>query len=206
MAILDLFPTPVGIYELNRDVSDIEKETVLNFERRSNSGNLTSKPRNIVYDYPELNHLKSFFDESIQDYCNNALAINPNEVSVYITQSWANYTDSGQYHHKHSHPNSYVSGVFYLQSSEEDKIHFFNSNTTNHNMREIRVNTVSYNKYNSESWWLEATQGRLYLFPSNFVHMVETVVAKQTRVSISFNTFLKGVVGSADTLTELILN
>jgi hypothetical protein len=35
-------------------------------------------------------------------------------VTPYITQSWLNYTETNQYHHKHEHPNSLVSGVFYV--------------------------------------------------------------------------------------------
>ena len=43
----------------------------------------------------------------------------------------------------------------------------------------------------------------LVLFPSNLVHMVEKVVGKE-RISLSFNTFLKGI-GENKELTGLHL-
>ncbi len=52
---------------------------------------------------------------------------NPNNITPYITQSWLNYTETNQYHHKHQHPNSLVSGVFYINCDDKfDKIKFFN--------------------------------------------------------------------------------
>ena len=39
-------------------------------------------------------------------------------IKIYITQSWLNYTNFKQYHHAHSHNNSFVSGVFYLKADK----------------------------------------------------------------------------------------
>jgi hypothetical protein len=36
------------------------------------------------------------------------------EIDPFVTQSWLNWTKPGQWHHKHSHPNSLYSGVLYL--------------------------------------------------------------------------------------------
>ena len=58
---------------------------------------------------------------------------------------------------------------------------------------------------NSESWWFEVGSGDLVLFPSNLEHMVETKVGNETRVSIAFNTFLKGHIGVDESLTGLQL-
>ena len=61
----------------------------------------------------------------IKDYFNKVLSIT-DEVTPYITQSWLNYTETKQFHHRHEHPNSIVSGVFYINCHEEfDKIKFF---------------------------------------------------------------------------------
>lgn len=199
MQIIDLFPTAVGMFDLNRSLTDLEKTTILNLNKVPNSGNFTSDERYIVSDIPELIGLQLFFQKSIDNYCKEVLSTN-DDLSFYITQSWANYTDTGQYHHKHAHPNSFLSGVFYAQSSPEDKIFFYNRQ-----LREIKPNPTTFNRYNAESWWLEAQEGRLYIFPSNLEHMVQTVSAEKTRVSISFNTFFKGTMGSNRELTELIL-
>jgi len=43
------------------------------------------------------------------------------------------------------------------------------------------------------------------LFPSGLTHMVETKEDDNTRISIAFNTFLKGYIGSDESLTGLNL-
>ena len=59
-----------------------------------------------------------------------------------------------------------------------------------------------YNPFNSKSWWFETGTNDLVLFPSNLTHMVEKVVGKE-RISLSFNTFLKGYIGEDLDLTGL---
>ena len=46
-------------------------------------------------------------------------------IEIYITISWINYTETNQYHHAHSHPNSVISGVYYIETDESDTITFF---------------------------------------------------------------------------------
>jgi len=41
------------------------------------------------------------------------------------------------------------------------------------------------------------------IFPSSLRHSVNVVQAEQTRVSLSFNTFAKGLIGSEENLTAL---
>ena len=43
------------------------------------------------------------------------------------------------------------------------------------------------------------------MFPSSTIHQVETKQGNNTRISLAFNTFYKGTLGSNGTLTELIL-
>ena len=43
------------------------------------------------------------------------------------------------------------------------------------------------------------------MFPSSTIHQVETKQGKNTRISLAFNTFYKGTIGSNAALTELIL-
>ena len=43
------------------------------------------------------------------------------------------------------------------------------------------------------------------MFPSSTTHKVEVKKGSNTRISLSFNTFYKGTIGSNKSLTELIL-
>ena len=144
--------------------------------------------------------MREFIEDSMMEYF-KAIHAPKFDVSLYLTQSWANYTEAGQYHHKHAHPNSVVSGVFYPQANREvDKIYFYKDG-----YERIKVPAAEYNPYNSESWWFEVGAGDLILFPSHLTHMVETKVGDETRISIAFNTFLKGYIGSDESLTGLHL-
>jgi quercetin dioxygenase-like cupin family protein len=57
---------------------------------------------------------------------------------------------------------------------------------------------------NSDSWWFNVKPGGIVAFPSNLTHRVENVEADETRISIAFNTFVKGILGDNKSLTEFI--
>jgi uncharacterized protein (TIGR02466 family) len=192
MRIETLFPTPVGFWNLalNKDEIDF----VRNLEQRPNQGNTTSK-NNYLFREPEMERLGMFVQNCLDEYMKATYAPK-HDVKPYITQSWANYTKPGQYHHKHAHPNSFISGCLYI-AAKGDKIYFYRDG-----YQQIKLPTENWNQYNSESWWYEVNEGDVILFPSSLTHMVQTVDGEE-RISIAFNSFLKGTIGSADDLTEL---
>lgn len=199
MAIHNLFPTPIGMYKLDRDLTAKEFSFLKNQETRPNNGNTTSTD-NTILKAKELTKFRDFIETSVSDYFKTVH--NPkHDVNLKITQSWVNYTEKGQYHHKHAHPNSFVSGVFYVQADKtKDKIYFYRDG-----YQQIKFPPNDWNAWNSESWWFEVGTGDLILFPSGLTHMVETVQHDQTRISMSFNTFPVGVVGEEMDLTGLKL-
>ena len=195
--IHNLFPTAIGHYELNRDFTKAELDFLLNQKTRPNMGNVTSID-NYICRSSKLKKLTQFFNDSLNEYFTTVYRPKY-EVVPKITQSWINYTEPGGYHHKHAHPNSFISGVFYIETDAlKDKIYFYKDG-----YQQIKVPTENWNEWNSESWWYEATPKKLILFPSSLTHMVEQVQAEQTRVSLSFNTFLSGYIGDENDLTGL---
>lgn len=193
-----MFPTAVGFAELNRPLSDEELFFVRQLETRQNTGNTTSTD-NFVLRSPVLTSLRSFIEDSVAEYFK--ATTNPkHDVTLRVTQSWVNYSEPGQYHHKHAHPNSFISGVFYIQTNPNDKIYFYRSG-----WQQIKFPPAEWNTYNSESWWYEAVAGKLILFPSSLEHMVPTVEGDVVRISLSFNTFPVGMVGEEVDLTALRL-
>ena len=194
MNIHNLFPTPIGFFQ--RATTDKEKLFILNLEQRPNLGNTTSTNNKILNG---MTALRSFIEESVNLYFQSTVRPK-HDVSLRITQSWANFSNPGQHHHKHAHPNSYISGVYYIQTNPNDRIYFYRDE-----WKQIKFPSENYNEYNSESWWFEAFEGRLILFPSSLTHMVPTVEGDITRISLSFNTFPVGVVGEEVELTGLRL-
>lgn len=199
MNIVSLFPKAVGSFQLGRDLTESEIKFIKEQPTRSNMGNTTSVD-NYILEAKKLNDINKFIEESLNEYF-HAVYAPKGDVKLRITQSWCNYTEPGQWHHKHAHPNSFISGVFYPQANREtDKIYFYKDN-----YEQIKLPTENWNTWNSESWWLEAEQGGLYIFPSGLTHMVETVQGTQTRISLSFNTFPVGMIGEEVSLTGLKL-
>ena len=196
MQIVSLFPTALGMFNLGRDLTEEEKAVLLNQETGPNMGNRTSIERFVLRN-PALVNLKNFIQKSVDEYFNSVIAPSK-DASLYITQSWLNYTDKNQWHHSHEHPNSILSGVFYVQSTDKDKIYF-----EDNKYRQIEFPTERYNSFNSRTWWIEATQGRLVIFPSSLRHNVSPVETDTTRVSLSFNTFARGTIGAQENLTLL---
>jgi uncharacterized protein (TIGR02466 family) len=199
--IVGIFPTPIYISKLNRNLTPLELKFVdknkENFSK--NSGNITSSNNYILNEKPFYN-LKKEIHLKINDYFEKVVSP-ANKITPYITQSWLNYTETNQYHHKHSHSNSFISGVFYINSDNKfDKIKFFNDN-----YKTIKPEVKDWNIWNSESWWFPVNTGDIILFPSSLTHMVETKEGDNTRISLAFNVFIKGTIGSNKDLTELII-
>lgn len=201
MNIQQLFPIPVGFVDLPRPLTESELEFIKNQEQRANMGN-TSSEDSYICKKSKISFLTDFFTHSVNNYFRQVC--NPKaDLQLYITQSWINYTQKNQYHHKHAHPNSLISGVFYVDTDpEKDRIYFYKSQS----WQQIKYEIKDYNLFNSESWWYEARPNSLIIFPSYLEHNVENLgETERTRISISFNTWTKGTIGSAKELTELIL-
>ena len=200
MEFTPLFPKPVGNTRIDRELTEEEYNFCLEQKEKSdrNDGNLTSTDRNIL-ESKELQSLKSFCNKKINEYFETVLAPST-DAELTITQSWLNFTDQGGFHHTHSHNNSFLSGVFYINTTDEDKIFFFDNQ-----WEPFEVPSDNYNIYNSSSWWLPAETGSLLIFPSKLVHSVKPLEQDHTRISLSFNTFFKGTIGSKRNLTELTI-
>ena len=200
--IHSLFPTPVFFSSLERKLTPLETKFLNKKEKDTynNTGNITSNDNYVLNEKPFLN-LKNELDLKVKEYFDKIICPS-NKVKPYITQSWLNYTKRNQYHHKHQHPNSLVSGVFYINADEKlDKIKFFKE----HTYSTITLPTNKYNLFNSTSWWFTVKTGDIVLFPSSLTHMVETKEGDNIRTSLAFNVFVEGKIGDNKGLTELIL-
>jgi uncharacterized protein (TIGR02466 family) len=196
-----IFPTPIYMSKLDRELTKKELSFVdkskLDYDK--NDGNIASK-NNYILNHKLFSSLKEELYLRVQDYFDKVISAT-DAITPYITQSWLNYTETNQYHHKHAHPNSIVSGVFYINCHEElDKIKFFREG-----YQTIRPEKKDYNLWNSETWWFTVKTGDIILFPSSLTHMVENKEGTNTRISLAFNVFIKGTIGNNKNLTELIL-
>ena len=203
----NFFPTPVMVADFKRDFSTEEKEFfkkqvegTLKYNGKFKNKNSISENLNILDD-PLMENLKYDILEMLYMFIKSIYRPST-EVLPYITQSWITVTKEGEYHHIHNHPNSYISGTLYIDADEEvDQIGFVKPNLYN----SIRLSTDEPNSYTKHNEFISAKSGRIILFPSYVEHFVPAKVGNNIRTTLTFNSFLKGNLGSAAALTELIL-
>ena len=202
--IQSIFPTPIYTTKINRGFTKQELQFVKEQKKHctNNQGNINTKD-NYILNRKEFKNIKKFLDKHCKDYLDTIICPK-NNIEIYITQSWLNYTEANQYHHKHEHPNSVVSGVFYFDSDiKNDKILF--SHSRGYQQIKPEIDDTKWNLWNSGTWFFPVETGNLFMFPSSTTHQVETKKGNNTRISLAFNTFYKGTIGINKQLTELIL-
>ena len=196
-----IFPTPLIFTNIEREFT---KEELEFFDEQSkttfkNEGNVTSLD-NYLMRHDPMTTIKQEITSALQLYLDEVIKPK-DDVKPYITQSWLNYTDENQYHHKHAHPNSFLSGVMYVNADpEKDKITFFNDSM----YKQIKLFPKEWNLYNAESWYFTVKPGDIVIFPSSLIHMVEQKAGNNIRTSLAFNSFLRGAIGDKQSLTELL--
>ena len=102
-----------------------------------------------------------------------------------ITGCWANVLAKGAAHKAHSHPNNFLSGVYYVRTHPgTDTLNF-------HDPRNqagvIRPPVVELTAENADQVVVRVKNGTLLVFPSYLQHSVDANVSEEERISISFN-------------------
>lgn len=188
--ITELFPTPVYQTDLDLDVTNlIESINKENLEFIQSEYNIASKntdvldldifsglKKNILY------HLEHFLKEIGFKY-----------ETVFVTTSWLNINPPGGRHHTHNHPNSLISGVYYLDVPENS------GNMVFHKTPSQLIDPAdeeNLTKFSSDSCEMQSCTNRLFMFPSHVYHSVLPNMSRYHRMGLSFNSFITGNIGS----------
>lgn len=102
-----------------------------------------------------------------------------------ITGCWATVLSKGAMHKAHSHPNNFLSGVYYVRTHPgTDTINF-------HDPRNqtgiIRPPVVELTAENTDQVVVTVKNGTLLIFPAYLHHSVDANMSEKERISISFN-------------------
>ena len=203
MPIYSLFPEPIYFSTLERALTKKELRTLNTYQKKTypNMSNITST-EDYVLNNKALKNLKKDLDTRVMDYFDKVICPT-NPVVPYITQSWINFTKTDQFHHKHSQSNSVISGIFYISADKNvDSVKFYRNEL---HIDRIQLHVTNYNTFNSTDWKFPVETGNIFLFRSSLVHGVDQKKGNNTRISLSFNVFLKGRLGNKAGLTELVL-
>lgn len=138
-----------------------------------------------------------FFDwvyECLDDY-KKWLQLDTEKLKISL--SWANISKNAEGLHSHCHPNSWVSGIYYLTEDSSPTTFF---NPLNNLTKQGIVVQSSIPEFESSQWFSNFSAGDMILFPSWLPHCVVPQDTRK-RVTISFNVMPSGIT-STDGLSE----
>jgi uncharacterized protein (TIGR02466 family) len=193
--ILTLFPTPLYIINLEDQLKPAEIKKLMKLEKDTDNLLLNEKKNLFTRENDVLNKVLkpgSTLEYLLQEHVNYFVKqiLGEGNAKLKIHLSWMNFNPTGTAHHKHVHPNSIVSGVFYLRTNE--KSGNFNVHRNDSLRPMIRDQITNWNQFNYEYYFFTPKTYDLYLFPSTLSHSVDPNQSAETRVSFSFNTFYEG--------------
>ena len=185
--LITLFPSLVYKTNIQRKLNDEEKKLLQDksLNVRKNDFNYTGVDNKILK-YNEFKNLNNFVQEKIDFFVKSF--IKPKyDFKCYITKSWLNFNNKGNFHQRHTHSNSFLSGVFYLNVGDQGEITFL---TPFNNL--FNIENKETNHFNADYARIKVKNGDLLIFYSHLEHKVDINQSNETRVSLSFNTFIKG--------------
>ncbi|MBL4740630.1 MAG: 2OG-Fe(II) oxygenase family protein [Sneathiella sp.] len=115
-----------------------------------------------------------------------------NQASFDITGTWANMSPPGSLHKMHSHPNNFLSGVYYVKTHKgSDTINFHDPRP----QRDvIKPPVTGLTAENTDQVVITVKNGTILLFPSWLAHSVDANESDEIRISIGFNVMLSDYV------------
>tara|TARA_Y100001951_G_C11239845_1_gene239811 strand:+ start:342 stop:992 length:651 start_codon:yes stop_codon:yes gene_type:complete len=207
--VMSIFPTPVVKTSLGREFTKDETDVIQNIpmHKNPNKGMRNHGSVNLtLFDSHAdiLKDIKKFIEYHLKQYLKEIEGIDTNLAGLRTTQSWLNITKPGEYHNPHYHPNSYLSGVFYIQCLPKDSINFDNRTYGLYNNMKFPMKKPTI--WNSTAAKVDVKEGDLLIFPSWMSHHVDRNETKnKERISLSFNTFPIGEMGNEYNATHLKL-
>ena len=108
--------------------------------------------------------------------------------SFKITGCWATVNGPNAGHRMHSHPNNYLSGVYYVQTQERaDTINFHDPRPQ---IGILCPPVTELTAENTDQVVVRVHDGSLLIFPAWLQHSVDPNRSNRARISISFNIML----------------
>lgn len=188
---IPIFPTTLYKAQSNLKLSDTELSVLSKWEGNPSTFGNTQSTNSNVLNIPELALLKELCQHHLEVYYRQVVSADEN-TEIYITDSWINFAGKGDTHTMHTHVNSILSGVLYLQVDDSVPSIIFNKLEP---FFTLEVPVTEQTVYNSPQWELEVHNGDIVVFPSNVWHNVKANNSDSPRVTLAFNSFVKGNIG-----------
>ena len=186
--VQEFFPTPVWTVDLRPEVAEtFNRRLLADLERltgprRPLAAGETWQTDPDMQMRPEFAELTGLIRKAVEAAL-KFLELDYGDFA--ITGCWANFNPAGGQNSAHTHPNNYLSGVYYVQiPAGADTIEFTDP-------RPAAVASMArakrMNRFNGNRLSVKVIPGRMVLFPAWLSHSVPVNRTEGERVSIAFN-------------------
>ena len=192
-------------------------------ETKSNAGGWQSPPLPLHDGSPQFAPLRElaehvreaglwFISDGLGDDLRRQSALATGEYKLELAAMWMNINRGGDYNHAHTHPDSFLSGVYYAQAGGSDSGSAHSDGGGELVLHDPRLPQLQQFEY--MGWYglgahrrIAPAAGKLVLFPSWLLHRVDAMATtasgeaqlESERVSISFNLqFFPSTTATAD--------
>ncbi len=187
--MVPLFPTTLWTFQIPADIfsrinmelrNKLDQLIAAAPDKNSRGGFLQTA--HDLHTLPEMQELNGYFMNAVNDVIG---ILSTKQKDVEITGCWANIHPSDSSHKAHSHPNNFLSAVYYVTAPPGGReITFWDPRIQHYIMT---PEFEQSNAHNTEHLTIEVEEGMLLLFPSWLVHSVPGSASNERRISISFN-------------------
>jgi uncharacterized protein (TIGR02466 family) len=186
--VIPMFPTLAWKMQLKQELRDVINAKAL-VTLESLRRDLPPLEPHQGWQSEQALHLRDEFQELVACVDNATRTIlrflRIGEEAFEITGCWATVLARHALHKIHSHPNNFLSGVYYVRTPRgADSICF-------HDPRRqgcvIRPPVVELTAQNTDQVVVRVSSGTLLMFPSYLEHSVDANNSAEERISISFN-------------------
>jgi uncharacterized protein (TIGR02466 family) len=184
---IDIFKTSVYSFKLNLNLDDVYKYCI-EYEKNNKSNNKSGVGSFQSNDLDLNNATTNLIAISFLE-CANFIAHNNYKIKnkLDLNNFWFNINRHKDFNLEHDHPNSVLSGVYYVKIPKNSGDLIFKNNNNKHLYLPDDC-LIEYNTLNSSSYFLPPQENCLHIFPSWLIHYVEPNLSNEERISFSFNT------------------
>jgi len=186
----NLFATPIGISNLDHSVCSTAKQEVQKLlDKESLSKSLSGSTKDNLNTLSQFKELVKHIDNEVQSFSTEALGLEQNSLSLSCMWSNSQIGNTGNGHRTHQHPNSFLSGVVYLNVPADKDIGDISFIDPRPAKMMQHGNFIKESPISYRAWKYKPEFALMLLFPSWLEHCTDrfTTDTDECRISLSFN-------------------
>lgn len=187
----ELFPCPILIVDdcCNHLLADLETSCKKEVEEYSFKNNILY----VDSTHTSFKKLNTYPFDSLREYINHyslimldAQGYNINDNTKLNIDMWCNVCEKESFLFPHTHSGSMLSGVFYVKTSQEDSIIFYNTQKLISNICKANIPT----RISCSQITYKCILGTLLIWNSDLLHGNPRRESEEEKIAISFNVSL----------------